>query len=123
MAQLRQTSQIDFAKVSVASVPGLNPEDIAELKALKKASVKKVMDEMDAHQGDLTQLSNAEVAVIEPEQSDRIGDAIVAYVAAKAETQAQKDWAKQWSLSSPAAAALLQDGQPRKGFLDGLLGR
>ncbi len=93
MAHLRTTPS-NLAVVSVASIPGINAEDVEELRVLGIMSVQALMGQMDATGGNLQDLSN-DHAVIEPEQAGRIGDALLAY------ERVPEAWKNRWNSSTP----------------------
>src|SRR3989344_4081490 len=76
-----------LAGLSVRSLDLLN-EDKDELQALGFGSIKLLMDAIDGNDGDLTKISSI-FYVIEPAQSDRIGDAVLADPRVPAEWKAK----------------------------------
>ena len=76
-----------LAGLSVRSLDLLN-EDKDELQALGFGSIKLLMDALDENDGDLTKISSI-FYVIEPAQSDRIGDAVLADPRVPAEWKAK----------------------------------
>src|SRR3989344_2795484 len=78
MAKKKAAATVDLKKVSVRELRGLTTEDIADLRALGLGSVGAVMDAMNTHGGDLTKVSTPAV-IISDQQSDRIGDAVLAH--------------------------------------------
>lgn len=98
MAQpVQQQQRPSMAQVSVRSLTdfGLTEEDVRELQALNLGSIQAVMTAMDNSAGDLTQNSTAAV-VIEREQSERIGNAVLFYLVAHGR---KKNWVKNWQVS------------------------
>jgi hypothetical protein len=96
MASLRTPSNL--ALVHITSVPGITAEDVEELRVLGIVSVQNLMGAMDATSGNLQSLSN-DHAVVEPEQAQRIGDALLAY------ERVPEAWRNRWVSTTPPAPA------------------
>ena len=99
MAVLRTPDNL--AIVHVGRIPGITSEDVEELRVLGIVSVRNLMNAMDATTGDLQDLSN-DHAVIEREQAQHIGDALLAF------DRVPEGWRNRWNASNPPAPSVAE---------------
>jgi len=95
----------DYGKISMAQMPGITEVDVRELRDLKLLSAQAFMAAMDAQGGHLENLSQPG-AVIEPDQSARLGDL------AKEWDKLPEGWRNRWNASTPPPAPVLVPTPP-----------